>query len=262
MKGRGDMADCAAEGPLEVIRRTELSRVREWFSPGMRVLEIGGGNGYQAAIIAAWGCRIASIDIASRPTPATLYYPIITYDGHNIPFASSSFDRVFSSSVLEHVRHLPALLSEIRRVLKPNGLAIHILPTPSRRFWTSVAHYGYLLLYILRHQPKSLRVERPPTASTLIQRRGVMYLLRRALFAGPHGEYPSAISELYYFSKRRWFRVFETNGFEVQHYDTNGLFYTGYLLFEGQSVASMQALARYLGSSCHIFVTRAIPVAA
>jgi len=147
-------------------------------------------------------------------------------------------------------------------VLKPNGFAIHILPTPSWRFWTSVAHYGYLLLYILRRQPKILGVEQPPTASTLIQRRGVMYLLRRALLAGPHGEYPNAVSELYYFSKRRWVKVFETNGFEVQHYATNGLFYTGYLLFGGLNVASMQALARYLGSSCHIFVTRAVPVAA
>ena len=65
-----------------------------------------------------------------------------------IPFTDKSFDMVFSSSVLEHVRDLPATLSEIHRVLKTNELAAHVLPNCSWRFWKSVAHYLFVFKYV------------------------------------------------------------------------------------------------------------------
>ncbi len=55
--------------PLERIRRAELDSVRRWFRPGARVLELGGGSGFQAAIVASWGCDIVSVDVASKPSP-------------------------------------------------------------------------------------------------------------------------------------------------------------------------------------------------
>lgn len=44
--------------PYIVARMTELLRVR----PGDRVLDIGTGSGYQAAVLAALGCRVTSIE--------------------------------------------------------------------------------------------------------------------------------------------------------------------------------------------------------
>jgi protein-L-isoaspartate(D-aspartate) O-methyltransferase len=44
--------------PWVVARMTELLCV----SPGDRVLEIGTGSGYQAAVLAAMGCRVTSIE--------------------------------------------------------------------------------------------------------------------------------------------------------------------------------------------------------
>ena len=41
-----------------VARMTELLRTR----PGDRILEIGTGSGYQAAILAALGCRVTTIE--------------------------------------------------------------------------------------------------------------------------------------------------------------------------------------------------------
>ena len=38
---------------LKRIRREELARVAAYFAPGMRLLEIGGGNGWQASLLAA-----------------------------------------------------------------------------------------------------------------------------------------------------------------------------------------------------------------
>lgn len=41
------------------------------------------------------------------------------------PFDAASFDVVYSVSVLEHVRDVPAMLREMRRLLKPDGIMIH-----------------------------------------------------------------------------------------------------------------------------------------
>lgn len=46
----------------------------------------------------------------------------------NIPFADNSFDLVFASHVLEYVKNDTQAISEIKRVLRPGGLAM--LPVP------------------------------------------------------------------------------------------------------------------------------------
>jgi 2-polyprenyl-6-hydroxyphenyl methylase/3-demethylubiquinone-9 3-methyltransferase len=42
--------------------------------------------------------------------------------GEHLPYADNSFDAVFCCDVLEHVQDLPEVISEISRVLKPNGI--------------------------------------------------------------------------------------------------------------------------------------------
>jgi SAM-dependent methyltransferase len=49
-------------------------------------------------------------------------------DLENLPFADRSYDFVFASHVLEHVRDDGKALSEIRRILRPDGIAV--LPVP------------------------------------------------------------------------------------------------------------------------------------
>jgi protein-L-isoaspartate(D-aspartate) O-methyltransferase len=44
--------------PYMVARMTELLEVR----PGLRVLEVGTGSGYQAAVLATLGCRVVSVE--------------------------------------------------------------------------------------------------------------------------------------------------------------------------------------------------------
>ena len=52
-------------------------------------------------------------------------------DGARLPFGDDSFDRVICSEVLEHLTDYRAVLREIRRVLKPNGLFCASVP----RYW-------------------------------------------------------------------------------------------------------------------------------
>lgn len=248
-------SDIAAVTHLERLRAAELDRIRDDLIPGSEILELGGNNGYQAAILSMWGHHVTSIDIALPAAGHARFYPVTLYDGKTLNYDDGRFDVVFSSNVLEHVVDLWSLLAESRRVLRRNGTSIHILPSPYWRFWTSLAHYAYVALRTLGvHRPVSGGVV--PSVAEKIQRRGAWYVIRRALLAGPHGEYPSALSEMYYFSKPRWTKVFRDAGFEIVRVAKSGIFYTGYELLPGLSLESRKKMAKVLGSAAYIYILR------
>lgn len=250
-----------ADGHVERLRRAELEVLRSHFKPGLRVLEIGGGSGFQAAIIDSWSCNVKSIDIPGRFWPRS-FFPVTFYDGEHLPFPDASFDIVFSSNVLEHVERLPALLAETRRVARAGGVSIHVMPTSSWRLWTSLAHYAYFARHAfqrdLRVGGRRAPAEQPSSyALGTAERPPIGTVIKRALVPAPHGEYESAAAELYYFSKRRWLRVFANNGFEVEEVIDGELFYTGRCLAPGLSHRVRRRLARILAPSTRAFVLRA-----
>jgi len=52
----------------------------------------------------------------------------VYYDGEILPFRDETFDSLFSSEVFEHVFNLETVLSELKRVLKKDGLALFTVP--------------------------------------------------------------------------------------------------------------------------------------
>lgn len=246
-------------GHLERIREQELLTIRHLIPRGSRILEIGGGNGFQASLLYAWGYTVNSIDIITGSKAAQKYYPVTEYDGANIPFADASFDIVFSSNVLEHVRDLKNMFKEIRRVMRPDGIAVHILPTPSWRLWTILMHYPYHFVRLLRSIFVSGRVSSAveQTSKDYAESSGtrnVRCLLSRILVSGPHGEYPSAVSELWYFSKMRWVGVFTDNGFKMVDDYPVRLLYTGYSFFPKLPMQLRKLSSFIFGSSGRVFV--------
>lgn len=239
---------------LKDVRGEEIGTVKTYFSHGIRTLEIGGGNGFQASLLVALGADVKSIDV-SRPADQQTFFPVEIYDGHTIPYLDATFDVVFSSNVLEHVQDITGMMAEIHRVLKVDGVAIHILPTPTWRIWTSITHYAYLTMRILGFR-MSVGGGHVPSLEEKLQRSGLWSTAKRILLAGPHGEYPSAFSELWYFSKTRWLKVFHTNGFKVVSNGPSGVFYTGYSVIPALSIDVRQKLAKVLGSSTYIYVLR------
>lgn len=163
---------------------------------------------------------------------------------------------MYSSNVLEHVEQLDSILLESRRVLIPGGLAVHILPSPSWRAWTSCAHYLAIMRSVTTRRKMSVEGGDERSAPQPLHAPSLGRLIRQNLFPSPHGVYPNALSELYYFSKSRWRRLLQRSGFEPIDIRTNGLFYTGYGLCPALSITSRRRLALVLGSACNIFVLK------
>lgn len=52
----------------------------------------------------------------------------VYYDGHTLPFEDDTFDSSLATEVLEHIFNPDEILSEINRVLKPEGLLLITCP--------------------------------------------------------------------------------------------------------------------------------------
>jgi protein-L-isoaspartate(D-aspartate) O-methyltransferase len=106
--------------PYIVAYMTEIVRPR----PGLRVLEVGTGSGYQAAVLAATGAEVYTIEIfraladSARARLARLGYSRVTVrhgDGHHGWSEEAPFDAIVVTAAAGHIP--PALT----RQLRPNG---------------------------------------------------------------------------------------------------------------------------------------------
>lgn len=96
---------------------------------GKKVLDIGFGNGIMLLEFARAGACCYGVeteeylfDMAKRRFKKNNLQAILKiYDGKILPFASSTFDCAYSTSVLEHMSHPEIVLSEIARTLVSGG---------------------------------------------------------------------------------------------------------------------------------------------
>jgi len=97
---------------------------------GKSALEVGSGGGILTEEIAKMGFITTGIDPSDQSLETASNHAKasgldIKYEngtGESLPYADGSFDCVFCCDVLEHVQDLPKVISEISRVLKPNGV--------------------------------------------------------------------------------------------------------------------------------------------
>jgi ubiquinone/menaquinone biosynthesis C-methylase UbiE len=97
--------------------------------PGERVLDLATGVGAMATELLERfpGIRLVGVDLrASQLATARVRQPGARYaqaDASAMPFADGTFDRVHCSWLLEHVSDPLPIVREVRRVLKPGGVA-------------------------------------------------------------------------------------------------------------------------------------------
>lgn len=129
------------------------------------VLVVGGGQagaGFQA-LYEESSIRCVETDIYLSSTTR------LACDGHNIPFANATFDGVVVQAVLEHVLDPIRVVSEIHRVLKPEGLVYAETPFMQQvhlgaHDFTRYTHLGHRRLFRYFREISSGAVGGPGTA--------------------------------------------------------------------------------------------------
>jgi len=125
-----------------------MSRVMEFDRWRDRdVLELGGGMGTDLAQFAACGARTTDYDLSighlelARENFALrgLRGAFVHGDCEVLPFADNSFDLVYSNGVLHHTPGTTHAVSEIHRVLRPNGRAVVMMYAEmSLHYWRNL----------------------------------------------------------------------------------------------------------------------------
>lgn len=106
---------------------------------GRDVLDVGCNTGYGTVRLVPTARSVTGVDVSpaavaaarSRDGGESVAFAVI--DGLGLPFPDHSFDLVTSFQVVEHVADPVPYLQEIRRVLRPGGIAILTTPNAAIR---------------------------------------------------------------------------------------------------------------------------------
>jgi len=129
---------------------------------GQRLLEIGCGMGTDLLQFARAGANVTGVDLTPRSVETSRHHlelwgqtgDFALTDAENLPFASESFDVVYSNGVLHHTPDTAGAIHEIHRVLRPGGLArVMLYHRHSWNYWIEIIlHRGLLRGQLLRGQ--------------------------------------------------------------------------------------------------------------
>ncbi|HEY4450472.1 MAG TPA: class I SAM-dependent methyltransferase [Solirubrobacteraceae bacterium] len=175
--------------PADFQRRSGF--LLEHVQPGMRVLDVGCGEGAFAAVLAAAGAQVTCLDVAEEPLRRArerhsgLELALVG-DAGPWPLADASFDAVWAGEVIEHVADTAAWLSELRRVLRSGGSLL--LSTPANGPLSLVAAALSRRSYARRFDPRAqhLRFYTRATLTRLIEDFGFQHVAVRSA-GGPPG---------------------------------------------------------------------------
>ena len=140
-------------------RAKQAGLARLALEPGMRVLNVGVGPGEEQSAIqraiapggVAYGVDIARemLRLAQEETPAPANRGLYEADARFLPFPQGSFDRVFSSYMLDLIptAGVPQILGEMRRVLARNGRLVLVGLTPGVTLGSRLLMGAWTTLY-------------------------------------------------------------------------------------------------------------------
>lgn len=100
---------------------------------GQRLLDVGCGNGAAAIHLATtFGLEVTGVDIDPEQIDAAVEAStdlaaahFLVADATHLPFAAGEFDLVHTSKATHHIREWQQALTEMARVLKPDGQLLY-----------------------------------------------------------------------------------------------------------------------------------------
>ena len=254
---------------LHAIRRREIEIVlallpKKQFTSG---LEIGAGDGFQTTLLAPLVEKLISSDLNFNRIKESLKVPGVEYkildaDAIEGMFRPNSFDLIFSSNVLEHVRDSLNVLISTRPMLKDDGYAVHIIPSRPLKIFYLLLHYPNLMLLAVDRILGKLK-GKPFFQGANINLENNINLavsppsdwqsrLRKFLLPSVHGNFPNHREEFIAFGKREWDKKFREAGYNIATYK-RGPAFSGF----GFGFNRVRKLLERFGvSSEHIFILK------
>jgi len=99
--------------------------VVEWLAPraGERILDLGCGDGQLTLKIAETGARVEGVDASAEMVAGACGRGVRAVQGNAeaLPHRDGVFEAVFSNAALHWVRDQDAMMTEVHRVLRPEG---------------------------------------------------------------------------------------------------------------------------------------------
>lgn len=147
------------------------------FAAGAQVLDAACGEGYGSALLARTAASVTGVDAAAeaieharRRYGGATNLAFQVADCTRLPFEDGCFDRVVSFETLEHLAAQEQLLSEFRRVLRPQGFLL--LSSPDRAVYSDPAGAGnpYHVRELYRHELEALIAREFPAFRLLGQK--------------------------------------------------------------------------------------------
>lgn len=118
--------------------KAELTRRHPRVAAARSVLDVGCGSGQVLAALQAPGRRLCGVEFADEAARALEGKGIeghaVDLESERLPFADGEFEAVLCYDVLEHVFAPGRLAGEIRRVLRPDGVALLCVPNTLNLF--------------------------------------------------------------------------------------------------------------------------------
>jgi len=239
---------------LHFIRNAEFETALNFFpvEKNIKILEIGGGDGFIAKKIHDLGYKITAMDQMPKYPQ---HFSVSTGNASKLDFESETFDIIFSSHVLAHVNEIEMFFSESKRVLKKNGLMIHIVPSTTWSIGTNFWHYVLLPKFFIEwKRSKMISTDNSNKNININKKEKIVTRIINILFLHPLGVNPSFIHEFYYFSKYKWKKIFQNQGFKILSIENGPYFYTGHNILKNKFLRLRKILSKigFTGSFCFI----------
>ena len=141
--GERFLPECSGEIWYEHWPRYALARQ---LSQHCTVLDVACGEGYGAAMVAETAYKVVGVDLSvdviqhaksNYRHHANLQF--VTASCECLPFSDASFDFAISFETIEHIEKQKEFISELTRVLRPDGILI--LSSPNKRLYSDAHDY-------------------------------------------------------------------------------------------------------------------------
>jgi SAM-dependent methyltransferase len=220
------------------------------------VLEIGAGSGEELEVLREYFDRAVGVEVTGssyRPNNdgdtgvanLTGMDEVILYDGKHLPFQEEAFDVILSFHVMEHVEDVTALLSDISRVLKPGGYSVHVVPSPTWRWLSTLFYYPAMLKRLVEG-----KISRDSGQSAYFRKESIW----SKLLPRKHGVKGNLVTEPFHFGAKRWRGDFSDSGTDLLKIVPVRYTYFGSDLFRfSLSDKRRECLSRILGSSSNVY---------